>query len=250
MLRISLLTLLATLGSNAGEKRQWTNPEGTKSFEAEYLSSSGNEITLKRTDGKVMTFDISKLHQDDHHWLKTNRPPAGNGATDEMPDDDAIFDKLKFGDSREKVLELLDESTIVEAELEETLFGRTGLDGSYRTHKKVGGLYCYLFYEWDAAGNLRELTLRTEPQPESAYDTTVRACWEALPELISLLHGRPTLTGAMPASGNLEDGGMQGSHIWNIEGGGKVMLGIAKVEGKYEVAVRFTLDEIKLVPMP
>lgn len=250
MLRILIISVLATTCLNAGESRKWTNPEGTKSFEAEYISRNGDEITLRRSDGTEITFDISKLNDDDHRWLNLNHPIGDNGEVQEIPDNDAIFDNLKFGDSREDILKKLKASTIIEAELEDTFFGRTGLNGTYRTKNKVGGLYCYLFYDFDNSGHLRELTMRTEPQPESDYGTSVSSCWEELPKLISMLHGRPAHSGDMAPSSSLGEGEMLGSHVWRMEGGGNIILGIAKVEGKYEVAVRFTLEKVEMRPIP
>lgn len=250
MLRISIVSLLCSACLCTAASRKWTNPEGTKSFEAEYVSRNGDEITLKRSDGSEITFNISKLHEDDNRWLNLNHPVGVNGEVQELPDNEAIFDNLKFGDTRDEILQKLKASTIIEAELEETFFGRTGLNGTYRTKKKVGGLYCYLFYDFDDSGHLRELTMRTEPQPESDYDTTVASCWEELPNLISMLHGRPIHSGSMAVSSSLGEGEMLGSHVWRIEGGGNVILGIAKVEGKFEVAVRFTLEKIEMRPLP
>ncbi|MEP2776445.1 MAG: hypothetical protein ABJQ29_05500 [Luteolibacter sp.] len=249
MLRTSLIALLSAACLHAGETRQWSNPEGTKSFDAEYVSRKGDEITLRRNASDI-TFDISKLHADDRKWLNLNHPVAGDAASGPIPDDDAIFDNLKFGDSRETIMEKLKASSIIEAELEETFFSRTGLNGTYRTKHKVGGLYCYLFYEWDQAGNLCEFTLRTEPQPQAQYDGSVTSCWEELPNLISQLHGAPINAGTMPSADAIKEGQMQGSHVWNIESGGSVLLGIAKIEGKYEVSVRFTLEKIKMRPTP
>lgn len=250
MHRISIIALLCSFCLHAADSRKWTNPEGTKSFDAEYVSRDGDEITLKRSDGKEITFNISKLHEDDGRWLNLNYPIGDKGEIREIPDDDAIFDNLKFGDTRDDIMQKLKASTIIEAELEDTFFGRTGLNGTYRTKNKVGGLYCYLFYDFDDTGHLRELTMRTEPQPESDYGTTLSSCWEELPKLISILHGRPAHSGNMAASSSLGEGEMLGSHVWRMEGGGNIILGIAKVEGKYEVAVRFTLEEVEMRPVP
>lgn len=250
MLRISLIFLIFSACASAGEVREWTNSEGTKSFDAEFICQEGDNITLKRSDGSEITFDISRLHKDDHKWLKANHRTGGKNANLEISDKDAIFDTLKFGDSRESVMEKLRSSSVVETEIEEAFFARTGLNGAYRTKQKIGGLYCYLFYDWDNSGNLTELTLTTEPQPESQYGSSIKSCWDELPALISMLHGLPVLDGDMPVSSKLEEGSMLGSHLWRIEGGGSVLLGIAKVENKYEVSVRFTLEKIDMKPIP
>lgn len=247
MLRILIVSLFYSYCLYAADSRKWTNPEGTKSFDAEYISRNGNEITLKRSDGKEITFNISKLHKDDSRWLNLNHPAGDSGKLQETPEYDAIFDSLKFGDTHEDVIQKLERSAIIVPELQDTLFGRTGL---YRTKNKVGGLYCYLFYDFDETGHLYELTMRTEAQPKSQYRTTVRSCWEELPRLISILHGRPAHSGNMAAVSSLKEGDMLGSHVWRMESGGNIILGIAMVEGKYEVAVRFTLEEVEMHPLP
>ena len=251
MFRIPIIALVSAAYLHAEESRQWTNPEGTKSFAGEYISHNGEEITLRRSDGSEITFSTSKLHEEDHEWLKSNHPIGADGLPEEVTDNEAIFGDLKFGDSREDVMKKLKESAIIEAgSSESTFFGQTELNGNYRTKNKVGGLFCYLFYDFDQNGHLHELTMRTEPQSESDYETTVNACWEELPKLISMLHGRPMHSGKIPAASTIEDGALLGSHVWRMEGGGNIMLGIANVRGKYEVSVRFTLDKIEMRPTP
>ena len=250
MFRTPIIALVSAASLYAEESRQWTNPEGTQSFAGEYISHDGEQITLKRSDSSEITFAISKLHQQDKDWLQANHPIGANGEPEEPVDNEAIFDNLRFGDTREDVMRKLKDSPIIEANVESTLFGRTGLDGTYRTKNKVGGLFCYLFYNFDDSGHLHELTMRTEPQSESDYGSTVNDCWKELPALISMLHGRPMHSGKLPSASEIGDGELIGSHVWRMEGGGNVMLGVANVQGKYEVSVRFTLDKIEMRPAP
>lgn len=52
------------------EARTWTSSDG-KSLEAEFLSASETEVTLKRdTDGKTFTLPLSRLSEDDQEFVK------------------------------------------------------------------------------------------------------------------------------------------------------------------------------------
>ena len=51
--------------------RMWRNLEGDRSFQAEYLSSDGARVTLKRRDGRIITLSIRKLHDQDQAWVRS-----------------------------------------------------------------------------------------------------------------------------------------------------------------------------------
>jgi len=56
--------------------------------------------------------------------------------------------------------------------------------------------------------------------------------------------GKPIQTTPIPEVGLLKDGQMLGTHLWRIEHGGTVMLGTSRMEGGYQVVVRFTKEVI------
>lgn len=249
MLRTLTFSLLISTLSHAEEQREWRNAEGTKHFEAEFLRRKADLITLLRADGKELTFDIGKLHENDRKYLALNHPAKGE-EPEIQPDARSVFDTLNFGDDRTTVSKKLAASKMVETSVDDVFQGRTGLNGIYRTRGKIGGLYCYLFFDWSDAGRLKEITLQTEGKSEDRYISELKPCWAELIELIGPIHGRPSHKGNIAAASALSEGQILGSHLWNIEHGGTVLLGTSREGNGYQVIVRFTQDRIAPVRTP
>jgi hypothetical protein len=51
------------------EPRTWTDPSGSRTIIAVYISLSYETVTLKRTDGKEVSLHISKLAEADQEWV-------------------------------------------------------------------------------------------------------------------------------------------------------------------------------------
>lgn len=250
MTRIFILLLTLLMPLMAGEIRTWTNPEGSKTFKAEYIRRDLDTVTLRPVGGKELSMGLEKLHADDQSWLKKNHPTEAEAKATEVPDEAAIFDTLKFGDNRETVTSKLKASKMVEANLDSTFFGRTGINGIYRTVQPIGGLHCYLFFDWDEADLLKEISLRTEDKLEGEYETILKPCWQALTELIVPIYGKPLQTTKMPAATDLASEQIVASHLWRIDQGGTVMLGASRLGEAYQVSVLFTKDKIEVKPIP
>jgi len=243
-----LFALLLPL--NAGEIRTWTNPDGSKTFKAEFIRRDNTSVTLRPVGGRELSMGLDKLHADDQKWLKTNHPTEAETKAAEVPDDAAVFDTLKFGDDRETVTAKLKASKMVEANLDSTFFGRTGINGIYRTVHPIGGLHCYLFFDWDESDRLKEISLRTEDKTAGEYETVLKPCWQALTELIDPIYGKPLQTTKMPGASELADGQMLASHLWRIDQGGSVMLGASRLAQTYQVSVLFTKEKIEVRRTP
>lgn len=244
---ILLLFILSSLAAPAA-MRSWRNSEGTKSFKAEYLTSDGARVTLKRSDGRIVTLSISKLHESDRAWVRSNVDPK-DIAADAPPPKGAAFDQLEFGDDRNTVEAKLKASKLVSAALSETLFGRTGLNGLYKTTATIGGLHCYLFFDWHKGGGLREVTLQTQPVTKGQYITSLQGNWSELIDLLSKLHGNPIQGAPFPTSEDLQDGAILGSHLWYTEDGHSVILGTGQEGLGYNVVVRITSERIRPIPI-
>lgn len=250
MPRVHLLALALILPLSAGEIRTWTNPDGSKTFKAEFIRRDKDKVTLRPVGGRELSLGLDKLHADDHSWLKKNHPTEAEAKAAEVPDDAAVFDTLKFGDDRATVTEKLKASKMVEANLDSTFFGRTGINGIYRTAHKIGGLHCYLFFDWDEGDRLREITLRTEDKEAGEYESVLKPCWEALTELIGPIYGNPLQTVRMPAASELANEQMLATHLWRIDQGGTVLLGASRLGDTYQVSVRFTQEVIEVRRIP
>ncbi|MEM9238134.1 MAG: hypothetical protein AAGB14_15290, partial [Verrucomicrobiota bacterium] len=244
-----LLILLLATGSLMAEVRTWQSADGGSSFKGEFVSHDGERVTIRRRDGRVFTFAIEKLAADDRTWLKGKAPAAGSDA-EPLPDPNAVFDTLCFGDSRKEVIAKLKASKNVEAVVDDTFFGRVGLNGSFRTKQKIGGLYCELFFDWSKGGNLKAVSLQTQPKDSGAYGDLLRNNWGELAELLTMLHGKPLQRAPYPEIDDLQNDLFLGSHIWRLEGGGTAMLGTSMQANNYMIVVRFTTEKIQPVRVP
>ena len=250
MPRLLILALALIMPLTAGEIRTWTNPDGSKTFKAEFIRRDNHSVTLRPIGGRELSLSMDKLHADDHIWLKTNYPTEAEAKAAEVPDDAAVFDTLKFGDDRKTVIEKLKASKMVEANLDSTFFGRTGINGIYRTVHQIGGLHCYLFFDWDEGDRLKEITLRTEDKSAGEYNSSLKPCWEALTELIEPIYGKPLQAVRMPTASELANEQMLATHLWRIDLGGTVMLGASRLGETYQVSVRFTKEKIEVRRIP
>jgi hypothetical protein len=247
-MRIIAILLLTALPSLAAD-RLWRSADGTKSFEAEFISTDGVRVTLKRaSDNRILTFTSEKLHADDRAWLVKHAKPIEQGP-EEVPEG-AAFDTLEFGDDRKTVEEKLGKSKLLTTAVDSTFFGRTGLNGVYKTKATIGGLHCHLYFDWTRNGNLREVTLQTQPVAKAKYTTQLQSNWYELIQLLSTLHGNPVQQAPYPLANELQDGLLLGSHLWYTEEGHSVILCTGQERDKYIVAVRITSEHIVPVQAP
>ena len=243
-----LLLVLASSMAAPAAMRAWRNLEGTRSFQAEYLSSDGARVTLKRRDGRIITLSIRKLHTGDQAWVRSNVAPK-DLAADAPPPKGAAFDQLEFGDDRNTVEKKLKVSLFVTSAGDGIFLGRTGLNGIYKTKATIGGLHCFLFFDWHKSGGLREVTLQTQPVSKGQYITSLRGNWAELIDLLGKLHGRPVQAAGFPDVDELQDGAILGSHLWYTEEGHSVILGTGQEGSGYNVVVRITSERIRPVPI-
>lgn len=240
MRRICLLTALSLLPIHA---RTWKDPR-SRTFEGDFVSRDAKSVTIRRSNGQMVSLQLEKLHADDQKWLNSQHPLAPTVRPPAAADPNAVFDSLCLGDSRQTVTEKLKASQAVELTIDETFIARLGLNGSYQTRKDIGGLRCLLFFDWSDTGTLSELSLQTKPLPATAYATRLKDCWTQLIQLLTTLHGKPLQHADYPDPTNLTDGMFLATHLWRIEGGGSILLGTAMENGTYTTVVRFTLQDI------
>ncbi len=74
MTRTLAIALLLALPLSAGEIRTWTNPDGSKTFKAEFMRRDETQVTLRPIGGRELTMAMDKLHEEDRKWLKENHP--------------------------------------------------------------------------------------------------------------------------------------------------------------------------------
>lgn len=253
MCKSPLLALL-TLVTAPLWGREWSNTTNTSHFEASFVSHDATSVTLRK-DGKIVTFSVEKLHQDDRDWLRENHPldkiiPNSGGDPVSAPPKGNAFDTLSFGDSRKEVLEKLNSSSMVDSSVTEVMLARVGLNGAYRTKETIGGLHCQLYFDWDLGNLLKEVTLRTKPLPADSYSGSLKSNWTEMIEVLTTLHGAPVNAAPYPNSDELADGAVLNSHLWRTKDGNSVLLGTGQEGKQYSVNVRMTAERIQPVVVP
>jgi hypothetical protein len=211
------LLLLASASTLHAAPRPWKSTDGQLSIQGEFLKRDATSITIRRPNGNDLAIP---------------------------------FDQLVFGDTRDQVTAKLKASKFVELTVPETFLGRTGLNGVFRTRRKIGKLSAMLNFDWSDTGGLKEVTLQTESLPAAAYHTDLEQCWTAFISLLETLYGKPVQNGSMPAIGSLAEGSFFPSHLWAIEGVGSALLGTARDGENYQLVVRFTRKKVEPVALP
>jgi hypothetical protein len=246
LLFLSLFFLLMISSDAFAVQRKWKNKDGSKSFSAEYLSQNKNSVSLKREDGKTVTLLLNEIHPDDQAYLK-NIDTNGNHVSDKQAADDAsLFDNLKFGETRENVQKKLQVSSMVEQAVADTYLGRFGLNGAFSTKQTIGGMKCYLYFDWSNDGLLREINLQTQPQQEQDYQPKLKPVALELEKVMTILYGKPNLLGNFPESNTVQNGISLSTRLWNVSKNGIGLLGVSKTNEGFIVLVRFTTEKIKL----
>lgn len=257
--------LLALVGAPmlCAAPRPWRSSDGQRSITGEFVRRDDSRVTIVRSDRTEVVIPLEKLHPDDLTWLNAEHPAGAKTATEapasgtpkatEAADDDGnagVFDRLAFGDTRDQVLEKLKQSKFVTMTCDETFIGRTGLNGIFRLSEKVGGLEASLYFDWDGAGRLTEITLQTEMVDAARFSAVIQPCWKAFIPLLTKIHGTPLHSQGQLDERSMPEGALSSTHLWKLEPEGSAMLGAVKEAGKCQVAVRFTKRNVTPVAVP
>lgn len=240
----SLLFSLALSPFLSAETRPWKSIDGVRTLHGDCVKRDSTSVTLRTQTGQELTVELSKLAPEESIWLDTHHP-IKSVVTESSPA--TFFDTLTFNDTRESALTKLKASTIVEMTTDETFIGRSGLNGIFRTRRKIGNLDGFLYFNWSETGKLKELTLQTNSRPGSAYKSEIEPSWKKCIELLDTLYGKATVRGQIPPIASLADGTFTPSHFWKIDTGGYALLGTAREGENYQLVVRFTQSKAALV---
>lgn len=228
--------------------RTWRSADGSKSFEGDFIKREGTAVTVKPVAGAEITFDISRLHEDDQKWINLYHPVDASKKP-ALPESTGVFDDLNFGDSRQQVEEKLKNSHVVEpagSEVKSSVFGGTSMDGEYRTKNKIGDLHASLYFSWgEADGLLNEISLRTEPLSAISYNDDLKMAWDDMIKILTVLHGEPVQKAPFPDRNQVPPDAIIASHIWKLEKGGTAMLGTSRAQDQYVVVVRFSKKSVQ-----
>jgi hypothetical protein len=242
-----LITFMLCSQAIFAEIRSWRSADGVKSLQGQFVKRDAASVTILRNDHRELIIPLDKIHKDDRAWLDENHPLPPEAPP---PVTHYVYDNLEFGDTRAEVMDKLRNSKLVKATLPETLMGRTGLNGAYQTNHQVGGMDASLYFDWDDDGRLKEVTLQTSPLSGDSLEVRLKPCWEELIKLLTTLHGKPINAHDKLDIASVSEESMSATHLWKMDGGGTAMLGAARQKEGYQIAVRFTAEDIKPVIVP
>src|SRR5262245_52455590 len=99
LLRVCLgcVLLLSPATGSAAEAREWKTADGSKTIQAEYVSSKDGKVTIRRTDDrKNFTIALDTLSQADRDWVA--KQLEGEAETAAKSDKGSAFAKLLTGE--------------------------------------------------------------------------------------------------------------------------------------------------------
>ena len=222
------------------ESRSWRSASGNRSFRAEFVSSDGKRVVLRRLDGKSVTVALANLHASDRAWLrnhlKKKEVKAPGGLQGEC------FDTLSYGDGRKTVERKLEGSLVATKTLDDRLVGRTGLNGIYKT--RIGKDSYEIFFHWTENDKLQEVTLRSRTVGQAEYNKALKETWTNLISLLRRHHGAPVQVSQYPNQQLLGDGKLLGTHLWHTPNQHSILLCTGRERTGYLVSIRFSADLI------
>lgn len=148
--RVAVLFFLLTPMLSADEMRTWTDSTGEFKIEATLHRIRGDRITLKKADGKFVSFDLDKLSEGDRKFVtqrqkEADNPFAGGSDKDDEEDKDS-------NDRNENARESDSRSARQRAEALRGE-GRSRRMGGFR-HSRLGGRDEVLDIDGQPGGNL------------------------------------------------------------------------------------------------
>ncbi len=238
---LSIMALSLVVGSRlAAESRSWRSANGNRSFRAEFVSSDGSSVVLRRIDKKIVTVAWENLHPSDRAWVRERLRKTAVKVQGGLKG--SCFDNLAYGDNRRTVEKKLKESLVASKSLDDRLTGRTGLNGIYQT--TIATEPYELFFHWTDKDELQEVTLRSRTVAQIEYGKTLRKTWTSLISLLKKHHGNPVQTTGYPPQEELQEGDLLGSHLWHTPDKHSILLCTGREGADYLVAIRFRVELI------
>ncbi len=240
MNRLTILFILALVlmaGTRlAAESRSWRSVSGNRSFRAEFVSSDGSIVVLRRLDKKTVTVAWENLHPSDRAWVRERLRKTAAKAHGGLRG--SCFDNLAYGDNRRTVEKKLKESLVAIKSLDDRLVGRTGLNGIYQT--TIATEPYELFFHWTDKDALQEVTLRSRTVGQIDYGKTLKKTWTSLISLLQEHHGKPVQATGYPPQEELQEGKLLGSHLWHTPDKHSILLSTGREGAGYLVSIRFS----------
>ena len=149
-----------------------------------------------------------------------------------------VYEDLEYGDTKQVVTDKLMACDRVETTVPQTMFGRVGMNGTFRIKKKLNGVQFSLFFDWNENQQLKEITLRSDAIEPDSFDSKLSDTFKNANRLITEVYGPAVMSNPMPTSDQVDDGTILNSHLWHVAGG-TLLLGVAKEQGQLHLSIRF-----------
>ena len=218
------------------EMREWVNAEGTRKIKGEFVKLEGDQLTLKKPDGKEMTFSTSFLQKEDRELAeKESKKPKTElpkliGARGKQ-----AFDSVDFGGTPDETAAALRKSgRVVSSGGTAEFFGQK-IEGSDFV-AKIDDTECKLEPVYKG-GVLDEVHIYGEPYPESKRDA-MRSKWAETKMVLIGTFGPASEEFLFPKLGEMEDNANGMTHSWMLSGGRRLDLAIRKTGSAYSVTMR------------
>lgn len=164
--------------------------------------------------------------------------------------DAGVYGTLEFGDDRETVTRKLQASPLVEATVDNTFFGRTGLNGIFKCKNKLAGLTYRLYFEWSETGGLSEITLRSQEMTESQYDSTLKTAWAEANKLFTQVYAQPVQSAAYPAKSAFKTYPILITHMWHKDANQSILIGPGLDKKRSFLTIRFVNKKLPVTRTP
>jgi len=146
---------------------------------------------------------------------------------------------INFGDNQAEVEGKLQKSPLADAKINSTLFGRTGLNGTFKTTRKLGGYQYAIYYNWDDNYTLEHLNFHSQHISTKEFEGELKSSWDYLTNFLSSIHGKATNPANYPTKGQIALDAIYFTHEWKIPEG-YLYMGPGLEKDGYTLVITFS----------
>ena len=224
----ALFCFVAIPALATSEVRDWKSADGKRTIKAELVEQNGENVKLKRADGKVFLFPRKLLSEDDQGYLDALIEEKLQAKRMENSKFLRVFQKLQFGNTPEQVANVMKNAPGIEGGVNEFFKNRMGMNGIFFV--KIDGVRYDFFFEFGDNDRLKEISLRSSAFNRSQYRGKLQNNWRKLRSALVASLGSPAMSTELPAPEKLEVNMAQSTDIWDKFGRG-YYLGVGNADG-------------------
>lgn len=227
--------------------RTWTNEDGKKTIEGDYVSHTDKHVVIKR-GAKNIIIKYEFLSASDREWVGNLDKASDPGQSDTPVDLKTLLAVVQHGDREQAVVGKLEKNKHVDASLSKTFLARMGLNGFYKTKEILNGHHYAFHFEWDGNDRLTCITLRSEDFNRAEFKQDVKNTWLDGIKLVSQCYGEAKQASDFPPVSSLSpDANLMITHVWHPQDTNKtVALCVGIEEDKAFVALNYYNRVIEL----